>query len=230
MAPHLETMTVSTLQTLHSFDLWGVIVDQNILGQKKIERYRALSTQQQVPKETIERVVREYRDLLDGAAYAVGSRKSEIIDAIDAPAFANNLLPDYTTAFFSDAIIVMREIIEAGEKVMVFTSKPAEGLETQLSSCLGHRVDNIRFADKNDSVAFLDLFTLQQRFGMRWISHTADELPELIAAKNSNLFHPSALIYVNRNGSNSVNDVQNKGICRYTNDLRDIEYLSLSTL
>ena len=230
MVRQSNTMTVSTPQRMHASALWGVIVDPNILGQKKVECYQEVSVQQQLPKVTIERFVREHRDLLDGAPYATGSRKSEIIDAIDAPAFTKGRLPDYTTAFLPDALIVIRKIIEAGEKIMVLTSKPADGLGLQLSSCLGRCVDDIRFADKNDPTAFLDLITLQQRLCKFWISHTADELPELIAAKKSGLFHPPGLIYVNRNDSNALIDVKDKGICRYTSDLRDIGYLSISTL
>ena len=182
MAAQREYALAEGLQPLHSFDLWGVIVDQIILGQRKIQLFKDLAAKQGMPAEEIARVIREYQDLLNGELYAVGTRKSEIIDAMDAPAFAQGILPDYATAFFTDAVAVMKAILDTGEKVMVFTSKPAEGLVEQLSVAVGHRIDDIRYADKNLPDAFRELFHQQQREGNCWVSHTADELPELIAA------------------------------------------------
>jgi hypothetical protein len=225
MAAQREYALVEGLQPLHSFDLWGVIVDQISLGQRKIQLFKDLAAKQGMPAEEIARIIREYQDLLNGELYAVGTRKSEIIDAMDAPAFAQGILPDYATAFFPDAVAVMKAILDMGEKVMVFTSKPAEGLVEQLSVAVGHRIDDIRYADKNLPDAFRELFHYQQREGNCWISHTADELPELIAARKTGLFSPPGLIYINRNNSNSREDVQIHGICRYVNDLRDIDYL-----
>jgi hypothetical protein len=225
IAAQREYALAEGLQPLHSFDLWGVIVDQIILGQRKIQLFKDLAAKQGMPPEEIARIVREYQDLLNGEPYAVGTRKGEIIDAMDAPTFAHGILPDYATAFFPDAVAVMKAILDTGEKVMVFTSKPAEGLVEQLSGAVGHRIDDIRYADKNRPDAFRELFHQQQREGNRWISHTADELPELIAARKTGLFSPPGLIYINRNNSNSREDVQKHGICRYVNDLREIGYL-----
>lgn len=225
MAAKREYALVEGLQPLHSFDLWGVIVDQVILGQRKIQLFKELAAKQGMSPEEIAHIVREYQDLLNGEPYAVGTRKSEIIDAMDAPTFARGILPEYAAAFFPDTLAAMKAILEAGEKVMVFTSKPAEGLVPQLSAALGNRVDDLRYADKNSPEAFKELYDRQRSDGSCWISHTADELPELIAARKSGLFSPYGLIYVNRNNSNSHEDVQKWGICRYVNDLRDIDYL-----
>jgi phosphoglycolate phosphatase-like HAD superfamily hydrolase len=217
------------LHPLHAFDLWGVIVDQKILGRRKIQLFRKLAAKEGMSPEEIARVVREYQDLLNGTPYAVGTRKSEIIDAMDAPTFAHGILPDYATAFFQDAVAVIKAILDAGEKVMVFTSKPAEGLVEQLSVAVGHRMDYIHYADKNRPDAFRELYYQQRQEGNCWISHTADELPELIAARKTGLFSPSGLIYVNRNNSNSKEDVREHGIGIYVNDLRDIGYPGKST-
>ena len=59
------------------------------------------------------------------------------------------------------------------------------------------------------------------------ISHTADELPELVAANKSGLFPSRNLVYVNRNESNSKEKVQNAGIDWYVEDVRDVDYLGI---
>ena len=60
------------------------------------------------------------------------------------------------------------------------------------------------------------------------VSHTADELDELIVARESGLFSPNGLIYVNRNQSHSENEVRKAGIEWFVSDLRQVEYLVMS--
>ena len=68
----------------------------------------------------------------------------------------------------------------------------------------------------------------QLKHGNHIVSHTADELPELVAAKKSGLFHPDGLIYINRNDSNSSEQVKSEGIIRYVDDLRTVNYVTLT--
>ena len=51
------------------------------------------------------------------------------------------------------------------------------------------------------------------------MSHTADELDELVAERESGLFSPNGLIYVNRNQSHSENEVRKVG-CFYIENKR----------
>ncbi|MBL7211833.1 MAG: hypothetical protein ISS61_05590 [Desulfobacteraceae bacterium] len=218
---------LSGLKRVHSFDLWGVVVDKHLLGQWKIETYEKLSKKEKVPEDNMKRVVREYRDLLDGKSWATGSRKSEIIDAIDRPALANGIRPYYASAFMKDALDAMREILDADEGVMIFTSKPASGLREQLAACLGERMGEIRWGNKSDPDAFREVYEQETQLGNRMVTHTADELPELIAARKSGLFHPNGLIHINRNDSNSEDTVALEGIHCYVDDLRDVKYTTL---
>ena len=213
---------------VHSFDLWGVVAHQHILGERKVKLYKALSRKAKVSEDIIGQVVKDYVDMLDGQPWATGARKSEIIDAIDAPTFAAGIYPDYSKGFISDALVVMRDILDAGQGVIIFTSKPAPGLDRQLVVALGEKIDEICFDDKHHPNAFKTVYDRQLKHGNHIVSHTADELPELIAAKKSGLFHPDGLIYINRNDSNSSEHVKSEGIIRYVDDLRTVNYTTLT--
>ena len=216
------------LRPVHSFDLWGVVAHQHILGQRKIELYEKFSRKDNVAEEIIQRTIKDYIDMLDGQSWATGTRKSDIIDAIDAPTFAAGIYPDYTSAFIDDALKVMTDIFTAEEDVMIYTSKPASGLAQQLGGVLGKKIADVCFSHKHHPDAFKAVYQQQLGRGRRMVSHTADELPELIAAKKSGLFHPKGLIYINRNHSNSSEQVKKEGITRYVDDLRTVEYTSIA--
>jgi hypothetical protein len=219
----------SGLKPVHSFDLWGVLIDQYVVGERKIDLYREIARLDMVPEDEIKRVVQDYRDLLDGESWATGLRRSEIIDALEGEKLANDIQIDYTLAFMQDALIVMGEILETGEGVLIFTSKPAPDLGEQLGATLGRNIGEVRWGNKGDPAIFRSMYELEKGLGNHLVSHTADELPELVAAKESGLFPPNSLIYINRNESNSENEVRKAGIGRYVNDLRNIEYTSLSS-
>lgn len=218
---------LSGLKPVHSFDLWGVLIDQSVLGERNIGLYEKKAGLCGVAKEESKRTVQNYRDLLDGKSWATGARKGEIIDALEGKDWFREIQMDYTVAFMQDALEVMGEILAAGEGVIIFTSKPAPHLREQLASTLGRDVGDVRWGGKGDPGAFQSVYDLEIRLGNRLVSHTADELPELVAAVKSGLFAPEGLIYVNRNESNSEDDVGEVGIERYVNDLREVKYTAL---
>lgn len=215
------------LKPMHSFDLWGVIVDQHTLGQQKIDIYEEIARKEKISEHEITRVTQNYRALLDGKPWATGPRKAEIIDALAAPAPSNEHQLCYDSCFIQDALEVIKEILEAGEGAIIFTSEPAPGLREQLVPKIGKRIGVVRHGNKTDPGSFKAVYDLERRFGNIIITHTADELPELIAARKSGLFQPGALIYVNRNDSNSEKMVESEGIHRYVNDLRNVKYTTL---
>jgi hypothetical protein len=197
------------------------------LGQQKIDIYEEIARKEKIPEHEITRVTQNYRALLDGKPWATGPRKAEIIDALAAPAPSNEHQLCYDSCFIQDALEVIKEILEAGEGAIIFTSEPAPGLREQLVPKIGERIGVVRHGNKTDPGSFKAVYDLERRFGNIIITHTADELPELIAARKSGLFQPGALIYVNRNDSNSEKMVESEGIHCYVNDLRNVKYTTL---
>lgn len=217
----------SGLKPVHSFDLWGVLVDQKLLGQRKIDLYKSNARKNRVPEHEIMRIVQDYRDLLDGKPWATGSRRSDIIDALEGQEWVMEVQTQFKSAFMPDALTVMDEILKAGAGVLIFTSKPAPGLREQLASTLGREIGEVRWGNKGDPAVFKTVYDLEMKLGNRIVSHTADELPELVAASKSGLFPSKGLIYINRNQSNSEEDVKKAGIAWYVNDLREVKYTTL---
>jgi hypothetical protein len=227
MAYNGSIIVSSKLKPVHSFDLWGVVVDQYVLGQRKIDIYKENAQKKKVPEDEINRVVQDYRDLLDGKSWASGQRKGEIIEAIDGPTLGKEIQRYYASAFIQDALYVIQEILDAGEGVIIFTSEPAPGLKEQFIPDIGERIGEIRCGNKAKPGSFKAVYELESQLGNSVVTHTADELPELVAARKSGLFHPDGLIYVNRNDSNSEDRVGNEGIHCYVDDLRDVKYTTL---
>ncbi len=85
----------------------------------------------------------------------------------------------------------------------------------------------IRWGNKSNPHSFKEVCQKETRLGNRVVTHTADELPELMAARKSGLFHENALVYVNRNNYNSKDSVTEEGIHCYVDDLRDVKYPAL---
>lgn len=223
----VKIIVKSEIQPVHSFDLWGPIIDADKLGQKQIELYRQLASEQKIDPETVEKVVADYQGLLEGQPWATGERKGKIIDALQCPVKQAGLEVSYDGTFQEDGLYVMQEILDANEGVIVFTSKPAPWLKENLPREISDRMGDVYADKKTDPEAFRRVFDAESRLNRKVITHTADELPELEAAVKSMLFEKQGLIYVNRNNSNSAEIVLVKGIGRYVNDLRDVGYTNL---
>ena len=58
--------SLSELKPMHSFDLWGVLLDQYVLGGRKTNLYKKIARMNSVPQDEIKRVVRGYREFMDG--------------------------------------------------------------------------------------------------------------------------------------------------------------------
>jgi hypothetical protein len=221
-------MIPSGFRPVHSFDLWGVVVNQYVLGQHKIEIYEEIAKRAHVPKKVRERAVRNYRALLNGESWATGPRKAEITGEMNCPGLDDEIRRYYASALMEDALYVFDEILDAGGGIVIFTSEPAPRFKEQLPSGLRESIGEIRHANKSDPASFKEIYAQERSLGHIVVSHTADELPELIAARKSGLFHQAGLIYVNRNDSNPEEKVRREGIGHYVDDLRNVHYATLA--
>jgi hypothetical protein len=78
--------------------------------------------------------------------------------------------------------------------------------------------------NKSEPAAFQHLVAKEAAMAGRVISHIADELPELLAARG----HIPNLLYANRNSSNVKELVLSQGIQMYVGSLRGVLYTNLS--
>lgn len=229
--PNLDKIIVpSGMTPVHSFDLWGVLIDADLLGARKVGAYQNHAQQTGVNPDIVTQNVSNYNALLRGEPWATGDRKSEIIDAVEKPIMdKNGYIPlDYSGVFYEDALATMGSILDAGEGVIVFSSKPAPWLKPNMAQDLAQRIGTIYAGPKNKPEGFRAVVEQERAMNRHPVSHTADELPELVAALQSGLFSPSGLVYVNRNNSNSEQAVNAAGIQIYVPTLADVAYTAMS--
>jgi hypothetical protein len=214
----------SGIHPVHSFDLYGVLLDANKLGEQKIACYEELAETQGVDPAVSALVIAEYRALMSGDPDFTGPRKDNIVEALSAPIEKAGIELDYKGALLEDGIYAARQILDANERLIIFSSRDAPWLKTSLPEDIAGRMGAIYADDKSRPVAFERLIVKEAAMSGRVVTHTADELPELLAARR---YVPN-LIYVNRNDSNARDLVLRQGIQMYVENLREVPYNTLS--
>jgi hypothetical protein len=225
---------------VHMFDVWGVIVDSDKMGEKKIEAYQQLTSETGISQETAAQVSADYMALLKGEPWATGSRKVEIIQALQGPLDKSGIKTSYKGCFLEDGIYVIRQVLDAGEGASIFSSGNNDDMRQDLPEDIGTRVGKMydvskfnyqtaqKKRTKSEPAAFVELVGLEAALGRQVVSHTADELPELVAAVESGAVPTENLVYVNRNNVNPAEKVLGAGIGRYVNNLRDVDYAHMA--
>lgn len=212
------------IHPVHSFDLYGVLVDADNLGEQKIARYEELAKTQGINPAVRAAVVDEYRALLRGDPNRTGRRKESIVAALSSPIEKAGIELDYKGALLEDGVYAARQILDANERLIIFSSRDAPWLRTSLPGDIADRIGDIYTDDKSEPAAFERLVKKEAAMSGKVVTHTADELPELLAARG----HVPCLVYVNRNNSNVKELVLSEGIQMYVGNLRDVPYTALA--
>ena len=220
----MDIFVRSGIHPVHSFDLYGVLIDADDLGEQKIAQYEKLAKSQGINPAVRAAVVDEYRALLRGDPNLTGRRKENIVDALSTPIEKAGIELDYKGALLEDGVYAARQILDANERLIIFSSRDAPWLKPSLPEDIADRVGDIYTDNKSEPAAFERLIKKEAAVSGRVITHTADELPELLAARG----HVPYLIYVNRNNSNEKELVLSQGIQMYVGNLRDVPYTTLS--
>jgi hypothetical protein len=220
----MDILVRSGFYPVHSFDLYGVLVDADNLGEQKIARYEELAKIQGIDPAVSAAVVAEYRALLRGDPNLTGRKKEKVVSALSGPVEKAGMELDYKGALLEDGVYAARQILGANERLIVFSSREAPWLKASLPGDIADRMGTIYTDNKSEPAAFERLVVKEAAMSGRVVSHTADELPELLAARG----HIPNLIYVNRNNSNPKEFVLSQGIRMYVENLRDVPYTTLS--
>ena len=235
MANKGHIIVPSGLTPVHSFDLWGPVIDSVELGMQQLAFFKEVAAGE-LPPEEIEKLTSDYVALLRGEPWATqGDEKRRIAGAIKQYT-AGKFEGDFSTTYQLDGLQAMREIIDAGERVSIFSTMPVEGTIENLPEDIRERLVGVIYANdletansKSEASAYHEINDMLAGRKMRMVSHTADELPELEAAVQSGLFagNQGLTVFVNRNDQVSPDLAKGKGIDLYVNDLGTIPYGSL---
>jgi len=208
----------------HSFDLWGVVVDQEKLGNIRLDQFRDLAQDQGMDEAVRDEAIRKYQGLLNGEAWAIAD-KSNCIDGVEKLLKQAGFETPYNQAFLEDGLSAAHDILEAREGLIIFSSKMPEGLREQLPEDIGDRIGDFYEGDKREAADFARISEAEKKQGKTLVSHTADELHELLAARQFS--SELGLIYVNRNNSNTRDAVLAQGIDLFVDDLRTVSYTGM---
>lgn len=212
-------------KTEHSFDVFGVIVDARKMQEVHLATYPDIADRLGIPEEEQVQTVHDYTALMNKKPWTLTERKKGIIAAMKDPLKRGGYQDDFSQALYEDAIQVMEDIIEAGENVIAFSSRPWD--TGCLPGDLGERV-RFRQGDKTKPQTFKD-FTRAEYFenGMKVVSHTADELPELEAAFASGNFEIQSLVYVERRPVEIAEVPMPEWMRVAVTDLREVGYTGI---
>jgi hypothetical protein len=226
---------------VHMFDVWGVLVDADKMGEKKIQAYAGWARDNGIDPQEAATVIADYRALTRGEPWATGTRKVEIIQALQGPIEKAGIKVPYNGCFLEDGIYAVRTVLDAGEGASIFSSgnnaEMRQDLPEDIAARVGRFYDVSKFTyqtsqkkrTKSEAPAFVELVGLEKAIGRQVVSHTADELPEVAAAAQSGAIPAQNIVYVNRNNVNSVEKVLAAGVGRYVDNLRDVDYRSMAT-
>jgi len=220
----MDILVRSGIHAVHSFDLYGVLLDAEKLGEQKIAQYEELAKTQGIDPAGRAAVVAEYRALMRADPNLSGRRKGNIVDALSTPIEKAGIELDYKGALLEDGVYAARQILDANDRLIIFSSRDAPWLKTSLPGDIADRMGDIYADNKSEPAAFERLVAKEAAKSGRIVTHTADELPELLAARG----HVPNLIYVNRNNSNVKEVVLSQGVQIYVGNLRDVPYTTLS--
>lgn len=220
----------SGLVPIHSFDMYGPIVDSWILGEEQVRLFQEVAQRESLEPSLVEKVVADYRALNKGESWATGLRKPEIIDALKRPIDRHpDLQPNYQTALQADALDTINDIVSAGEKILIFSTRKQEWINSYLRPLIGEVEVPQYEGNKAKLETFQAVYEQELALGRRVVTHTADELPELEAAVSSSIFssNQGKTIFVNRNNTVSAQRAGEAGINFYVNSLNEVPYSQL---
>ena len=166
----MDILVSSGIHPVHSFDLYGVLLDADNLGEQKIAQYEELAKTQGIDPAVRAVVVAEYRALLRGDPNLTGRRKGNIVDALSTPIEKAGIELDYKGALLEDAVCAARQILDAKERLIVFSSRDAPWLKASLPGDIAARMGDIYADNKSEPAAFERLIAKEAAMSGRVVS------------------------------------------------------------
>ncbi|MBI4453783.1 HAD family hydrolase [Candidatus Woesearchaeota archaeon] len=222
----------SGITPVHSFDLWGTLVIQDVLGPRVLEAYNQLMNGKESP-EIIAQNIANYDGVLKGDKKALENKKVHV-DTIEDPLWTAYLRGEidvnFDGALYQDALTVMDDIAKAGEGLCILTTgnspwvhKAVASLNPIVGDVLGKVYSGNKAKPEAYEVAANDL----SRNMTQMVSHTEDQMKGLAGILQSELRHQVVLVYVERANLAVADDVLAQGIDHYVTDLTRLLYTTL---
>jgi hypothetical protein len=234
---NLTTIIVpSGIQPVHSFDLWGTIVIQDVLGPRVLEAYKELMEEEGMPEEEIAQNIANYQGILNGDPKALENKKA-FVDTVEDPlweAYTDGRADvNFDGAIYGDALASMGDISRDGESLCVLTTGNSPWVPKALASLdpdVGRTLRKVYSGDKTRAVTFEDTAADLNREGGQMVSHSEDQLKGLAGLLASPLQTCVNSIYVERTNLATAEEVLAQGVTAYVKDLGEVNYTSIAEM
>lgn len=197
-------MTKEKIIFVHSFDVYGVLLDQDLMGMQIIDLFKEAATGE-LSNEEILRRVNDYQSLLSKQPEAL-REKPRIIDEVYNYALNKGAVVDSSKALYEDTLQTLVGILDQDQQVAILGSQNFD--TSNLPQEISRRMLGSYAGPKNNPDTFRKLVNLMGE-SHRLVSHSEDGLIELKAAADSGLRRKN-LIYVARDNSN-IEDALKEG-------------------
>lgn len=236
MQPNQGNIIVpSGIAPVHGLDLWEVIVIQSAFGKPVSDAFRALASDQPMPAEKVEEIVRNYQGVLDKQDWALANKAANVV-ALEDPLWSaiyrdgqQQYRPSFDGILYQDALAVMDDIVRSGERFSVLTSGASPWVADGIAHSrpdLARALSGVYAGDKKKPETFQRIAREVSQTGGQLVSHTEDDLKVLCAARDSGVYQPAGLVYVERENIQTPAAVEAQGM-RFTRNLRDVPYTAL---
>lgn len=222
----------SGIKPVHSFDLWGVLVVQEVLGPRVLEAYSQLMDGKEDP-EVVARNMANYRGLLVGDKKALENKKLHV-DTLEDPLWKaytrGEVDVNFEGALYQDALKAMDDIANAGEGLCVLTTGNAPWVKKAIQSVnptVGEVLRRVYSGNKAQAAAYEITAADLRSNGAQMVSHTEDQMKGFAGILQSTLKDQVELIYVERTNLATSDEVLSQGIDRFVTDLAEVPYTQL---
>lgn len=229
----IEIIVKSDIKPIHSFDLWGTLVIQEVMGPRVIESYARLMGNRSESEEVAANI-ENYRGVLRGDKAALANKK-KIVDAVEASLWRayeqKELDISFQGAFYEDATYAIERIMSSGESVCILTTGESPWVRQALMSldpCMEDAIVGrdmkVYSGDKTKPQTYEAVEVKLAARKERMVSHTEDQLKGLAGLLSSEMRNRVNIIYVERANLATPEEASAAGVHRYVKDLREIDY------
>lgn len=221
------------IKPVHSFDLWGTLVIQEVLGPRVLEAYQQLMNGRNTP-EKIAQDIANYEGVLRGNKRALEHKKL-YVDTIEDPLWNAYLQEEIDINFdgtlYKDALTVMNDIAEAGEGLCILTTGNSPWVKkavVSVNQSVGETLGRVYSGNKANPEVYEFAADDLRKNQAQMISHTEDQMKGLAGILQSELRRQVELVYVERSDLATPDEVLSQGISRYVRDLTEVPYTKLA--
>ncbi len=218
------------LKPVHSFDLWGTLVNQEILGSRVLQAYKGLMNFGSFDKKGAERNICAYESILTQKGDFLSQNKKQIVNIIENPvwiAYAGGEVEiSFEDVFYDDALETLEYIVKAHERVCILTTGESPWVQRALRAQISLFKDvdiPVYFGDKTQPETYDAAALNLSKRKLKMVSHTEDTMAGFVGLLKSRLNRTVMKTYVDR-ADYAPETLLSLGI-DYVRDLRDVSYI-----